>query len=584
VRRSKWHQTVSVLAALLTGTATASAAVTPASAATGSELKVSASDDTYTSSGRRTATFGAEDKLVIGRLKNDIKVSYLKFVVPAGASVSGARLKLTTVGGVSGRITVSRVLSNSWTETKLTSATAPAQGLTVASATPPASATELSFDLGAEVTGPGTYSFAIQSSAPATVTRIRSAEGRSGRPELTVTTSAASSPVVTPSPVTPPAAVTPSPTAPVEPAPVQTTTPAAAPSATTPAPAPSTTTPAPAPSTTTPVPAPSTTTPAPGPSTTTPAPSGDCVTGALLVPSCGVLWGAAAGGFTDAPRDQANKDWEKLSGRTATIFHTYHKGDEPFPLKSEIAMTSDPAHPRVLLMNWKIAYGSTWAKVAAGQQDTRIDAFAVRAKAYGKKFFLVLNHEPENDVIATAGSGMQAKDFAAMYRHTILRLRAKGVTNVVNVLAYMGNEKWMSQSWWKDLYPGDDVVDWIGLDSYVSVEKGYYHYGLFADLLDRQGTTGPGFYDWAAGKHGTKPMMVAEWGAYHRVGKVTDKAPVYNSVLPELKKRPLIKAIVYFDTAHDDQGDRDISINSTKSSLAAFKTLAANPIFDVKLG
>ena len=51
-----------------------------------------------------------------------------------------------------------------------------------------------------------------------------------------------------------------------------------------------------------------TTTPAPG--KTTPPASGDCVTGALLVPSCGVLWGAAAGGFTSAPRDQELKDWE----------------------------------------------------------------------------------------------------------------------------------------------------------------------------------------------------------------------------------------------------------------------------------
>jgi hypothetical protein len=54
-------------------------------------------------------------------------------------------------------------------------------------------------------------------------------------------------------------------------------------------------------------------------------------------------------------------------------------------------------------------------------------------------------------------------------------------------------------------------------------------------------------------------------------------------VVPELQKRPAVKAIVYFDTAHDDQGDRDISINSTASSLAAFRTLAANPIFNVRL-
>jgi beta-mannanase len=312
-----------------------------------------------------------------------------------------------------------------------------------------------------------------------------------------------------------------------------------------------------------------------------------CTTDAKLVPSCGVLWGAAAGGFTSAPRDAELKSWEKLSGRTASIFHTYHKGNEVFPTKAEIAMTNDPAHPRVLLTNWKIAYGSTWAKVAAGQQDKRIDQFAARVKAsYGtKKFFLVLNHEPENDVIARKGSGMEAKDFAAMYRHTIARLKADGVTNAINVVAYMGNEKWMAQSWWKDLYPGDDVVDWVGLDSYVSAEKGAYHYGKFNDLLDRKATGGKGlgWYDWAVKNHPSKPIMIAEWGVYHRIGHPVDKSAGYNSVLPELANRPKIKAIVYFDTKHDDQGDRDISINSTSKNLAAFKQLAANPIFNVKI-
>jgi beta-mannanase len=307
-----------------------------------------------------------------------------------------------------------------------------------------------------------------------------------------------------------------------------------------------------------------------------------CVTGAKLVPSCGVLWGAAAGGFTGAPRDAELKTWEKRSGRTSTIFHTYHKGDEIFPTPSEVAMTRDPAHPRVLLLNWRVEYGSNWAAVASGKLDKRIDAFAVRARSYGQKFFLVLNHEPEDDVRGT-GSGMTAKDFRASFRHVITRLRAKGVANAVSVVAYMGNEKWMAQSWWKDLYPGDDVVDWIGLDSYVSAEKGYYHQGMFRDLLDRSAPGGEGFYKWSTTEHPSKPMMVAEWGVYHRVGRVVPKAAQFSSVLPELAKRPAIKAIVYFDTKRDAFGDRDISIDSSGASLSAFRRLAANPLFNVRL-
>ncbi|WP_249714291.1 glycoside hydrolase family 26 protein [Rhizomonospora bruguierae] len=323
------------------------------------------------------------------------------------------------------------------------------------------------------------------------------------------------------------------------------------------------------------------------PASPAPSPTGStCTVDAKLVPSCNLLWGAAAGGFGSVPRDRALRDWEVLSGRAATIFHAYHRGDELFPTKAEIAMARDAANPRVLMLNWKVANGSTWAGVAAGEQDARIDRWAAHVRAnFPETFFLVPHHEPENDVVPAAGSGMTATDYAAMYRHVVTRLRAAGLTNVVTVLAYLGNEKWLGQGWWPDLYPGDSYVDWIGLDSYVSVQPGAYHYGAFADLLDRKGagTGNLGFYAWATSRHPDKPIIVAEWGAYHPVATVLDKALVYGGVAAELRKRPAIKGIVYFDTKADGAGDRDISIDSSATALAAFRRLAADPMFTVTL-
>jgi beta-mannanase len=557
------HVAVAALAVSVAGAGSALVG-TPAVAAPSQELRVNASDDAYTSSRRRELNVGLADKLVTGRLGRDTKISYLKFAVSApaaGTALTGARLRLVAMGDIAGALSLTRVSDKGWSEKTLTAATAPALGsqTRTGAAKAAATGTEVTFDLGTIVTGPGVYAFALRSSATDAVTRFRSAEAGFGGPELILTTAAASIKPVPTKPVpTKPVPTKPVPTKPVPTKPVPTK-----------------------PVPTKPIP----TTPVPTTPAATPVPAGnECVTGELLVPTCGVLWGAAAGGFSNDPRDEALKAWENTSGRTAAIFHQYHKGDEVFPTKAEIAMTRDPAKPRVLLLNWKIAYGSTWAKVAAGQQDARIDKFAARIKAtYNEKFFLALNHEPENDVITNPSAGMQAKDFAAMYRHVILRLRAQGVDNAINVLAYMGNEKWMSQSWWQDLYPGDDVVDWMGLDSYVSAEKGAYHYGMFSNLLDRKGNTGPGWYDWAVSTHPTKPIMVAEWGVYHRVASTVDKSPGYNSVLPELAKRPAIKAMVYFDCLADNEGDRNISIASTKAGLESFRKLAANPLFNVTI-
>jgi beta-mannanase len=540
----------------------ADAATTATTATTTTTRTVAATDDAYVSNKRTSVNFGLDPKLVVGSESGETRTAYVKFLVsalPVGASITGVRLTLPVDGTPAAARLSAYPVTGAWTETRITGAALPATSTTAAgSVLAKATDSALAIDLTAAVTRPGTYSFALKSAA-STVTRLRSAEydGVSGGPQLAVTyRTATTAPTTAPTKAPTKAPTTAPTTAPTK---APTTAPTTAP----------------------------TKSPTVTPTTKAPTAPQQCTTGALLVPSCGVLWGAAAGGFTDAPRDQALKDWESLTGRTSTIFHTYHKGDEKFPTKSEIAMTQDPAHPRVLLLNWKVAYGSTWAKVAAGDKDARIDAWAAYVKAnYGtQKFFLALHHEPENDVSTAAGSGMTAKDYAAMYRHVIQRLRAQGVSNMVNVLAYMGNEKWMAQSWWKDLYPGDDVVDWIGLDSYVSVEKGYYHYGVFGDLLDRKPTGGGlGFYDWSVTNHPAKPIMVAEWGMYHRVNYVTSKAAAYATVLPELAKRPQIKAIVYFDTAKDDEGDRNIAVNSTPDSLTAFRTVAANPIFDVKLG
>src|SRR6266568_3681255 len=252
-----------------------------------------------------------------------------------------------------------------------------------------------------------------------------------------------------------------------------------------------------------------------------------CTVTDKLVPTCNILWGAAAGWFTSTPRDQALKEWEAKSGRTASIYHTYHVGDELFPTAAEIAMASDATRPRLLFTNWKVSAGTTWARAAAG---------------------------------------------------------ADGVTNVVFVLAYMSYEKWFNASWWGDLYPGDDVVDWIGVDAYLTAGPTAFHNGSFSDLMDRTTSSAfPGFYGWATTKHPGKPVMLAEWGVYENTaGDLTVKPAHFNTVLPDLSKYPALKAMLYFD-APSTQSGGDLRIDSSPAALTAFQKIAADPRFNVRV-
>jgi hypothetical protein len=536
-------RTLMPLAALAIGAAAGTVSLTGvAGAATSDVIRTTAGEDGYSSSSRPSYNFGASDTLVAGRSGTDTMVTYLKFTVAkpgTGTTVKNAQVVLTRAGKtLPNALTLSKVADTAWTEKALSAKNDPAVGAVVSNLAPKRDAATVTFDVSSVVKGAGTYTFAVTSRVANTPARLMSSEAATGKPSLNLT-------------VTRPA---PAPTKPV-------TTP------TTPAP----TTPAP-------------TTPAP----TTPAPTTGCAVDAKLVPSCGVLWGAAAGGFSDVPRDEALKTFERKTGRTSTVYHTYHKGDELFPTKSEIAMTSDPANPRTLMLNWKVGYGSKWANVARGDQNARIDRLSTFIKTnYGtKKFFMVLHHEPENDVVATAGSGMTAKDYAAMFRHTALRMKANGVTNAVFVVAYMNYEKWNNTAWWGDLYPGDDVVDWVGIDTYNNAQPGGFHYGDFNYMMNRTNDKAkfPGWYTWATTKHPSKPIMVAEWGVYDSstVVEGKNKAAVYATVLPQLAKMPQVKGLVYFETAKDQNG-HDIRMDDTPEALAAFKKIAADPRFNVKL-
>jgi hypothetical protein len=510
--------------------ATAFAATASGAAGSGT-VSYRATDDAYTSTARVALNTGGSHRLVAGSRNGDRMITYLKFAVGAlgtGTIVTGATVTLTRdEHRLPGRVGLSGVVGTGWSERTLTKVNAPAIGATANLVSPDGAAATVTFDVAKLVKGTGTYTFAVTSPATDDVARFHSAEyGADTAPKLTLTTlrSATVSPTRSTNPTRPPP-----------------------------------------------------------PNPTPPAP---CTVDAKLVPTCGVLWGAAAGGFTTAPRDQALKDWEATTGRTASIYHTYHTGDQLFPTGAEMAMAREVGRSRLLMLNWKVADGYTWAQVARGAADARINTEAAYLKAtFAERFFLVIHHEPENDVDQAAGSGMNAKDYAAMFRHVVERLRAAGVTNAVSTVTYMSYEKLTNQPWWYDLYPGDAWVDWIALDAYVNAVPGGFHNGDFRYLVDR--TTNakafPGFYTWVTAQHRNKPFMVSEWGVFDDAADPSRKAAILAAVLGQLKAMPAIKGLMYFDARDAPGAPGDLRVDSSAQSLREFKKIAADPIFKVKV-
>lgn len=334
--------------------------------------------------------------------------------------------------------------------------------------------------------------------------------------------------------------------------------------------------------------------------TVSPSPSGSpgsCTVGARLRPTCGLLWGAAPAAHTDTPLVDAVHQFEDTTGRTQTVFHTYHRGiRQLFPTADEMSLATDPYHPRVPFINWKPAVAS-WAAIADGdpEVDAFIDRLASHIKAtYPGEFFLTIHHEPENDVDPIPGSGYTASDYADMFRHVVERLRADGVHNAVTVMTYMAYVKWCTEPWHDQLYPGDDVVDWVAWDVYAYSTPGY-GYGDFAEMVNRgaqriigdlvldgltPGALWPGFYDWATEEFPDKPLMLGEWGVWSGAD-AGHKAWFYRDVAAEISRFPRLEGLVYFATP-DDRG-RDSTVDHPADALPAYRDLGSQPEFQVQL-
>ena len=103
---------------------------------------------------------------------------------------------------------------------------------------------------------------------------------------------------------------------------------------------------------------------------------------------------AAEGGQSS---EQAFTSLQRQTGAHLRVLHFYHGGTQLFPSSWEIKL-SNQGHR--LLLNWKPETGHTWAQVAAGASDSYIDREAAYLRSHyaKKKFFLVIHHEPEEEV------------------------------------------------------------------------------------------------------------------------------------------------------------------------------------------
>jgi hypothetical protein len=278
--------------------------------------------------------------------------------------------------------------------------------------------------------------------------------------------------------------------------------------------------------------------------------------------------GAYFGAFVrpDGSRRNAVTRFERLIGRTLDIDHVYYHWDDSFPTADD---RWDIQNKRIVFVSWqsetRAGVKIPWADIAAGRQDSVIDARARAVKALGVPILLCFEHEPG----ALVGREGSAADYVAAWRHVVARFAQDGVTNVSWVWTMTSfsfrahkNGAAVGRTSPDALYPGDDVIDWISADgyNYAGCPGKNVPWRSFAQVF------GP-WYQWAERRG--KPLMIAEFGLSEDPAVPGRKGSWFEQAAGQLGSFPLIKALVYFESTPRC----DNLVTSSPSALAGFRRL-----------
>jgi hypothetical protein len=201
------------------------------------------------------------------------------------------------------------------------------------------------------------------------------------------------------------------------------------------------------------------------------------------------------------------------------------------------------------------------ADVIAGNYDSYIREFAEDARDWGHPFFLRYDWEMNGNWFpwSEGVNGNQSGEFVTAWRHVHDIFTAVGASNVTWVWCPNVDSGNKLQSSIASNYPGDDYVDWTGLDGYNwGPSKGGWTsfsrlYGAtYHEITD---TVAPG-----------KPLLIGEMGSTENGGS---KASWISEALAEIPTAfPNVRAMLWFDT-FDDGMDWPIETSSSASSAFA---------------
>jgi beta-mannanase len=279
--------------------------------------------------------------------------------------------------------------------------------------------------------------------------------------------------------------------------------------------------------------------------------------------------------------------YERLIGRKLAQVLWFLYFDDPFPTQACRTVISHGSIPQLTWeLFWQLARPSNddtstgLDDVLEHRHDAYIDAFAAAAADCRGPILIRFLHEFNGNWHPWGGfkNGSAAggpERVKAVWKYVVDRFRAAGATNVLWLWCPHGPTADVPTDAWNDMdnyYPGDDYVDWFGMDGYNwyprdawGGERPYHDFdAIFKVVYDRLVTLAD------------KPIAISEIAAGEFTYGQTTKADWIIDTFTRMKAYPAVKLYSWFNI----NKELDWRVNSSPRALAAFRSMMTSPFFE----
>lgn len=306
----------------------------------------------------------------------------------------------------------------------------------------------------------------------------------------------------------------------------------------------------------------------------------------------GPSWPLSAGAYLgpDAERDsvsmrRAIARYASQTGRAPALVKIYYNFSDRFAPGTAAAgvleaIDAADATPLVTLepTAWAFDQSRLLPRIAGGEADAYIRARREELLQLPGADSIIIELAPEMNQQSGAPWQPRAADsvaapgqYVAAWRHVVALFRERGPNRIRWLWSPSAGNHFThhatgasSWNWMERYYPGDDVVDAVGVHAFNDAES-QGAWVPFAELVDGEGADRA--ISTLVSLHGGKPIILGEFASSELPGSADAKGAWITNAYASMRACSHISAVVWFDV----RKERDWRIGSSESSLRAYR-------------